>query len=160
MVRKQIFYFRTTVVFHKPAMPTNIPQTSWQQNLWHQPRGWTSKYQRQGTLISTQGYGTGRNEIFVKPMCTLLGSQRCIVQRSVFPEISFSIDLFTFSSIRRSTPSRVWHQLGVENGQNSTSCLFLQQSIWHVYMVFQCRALKLPTILNSILSHSLLLFSQ
>lgn len=59
---------------------------------------------------------TVRTEIFLKSNLTPKGAPpkgaqqyNTIVQRSVFPTISFSIDLFTCFQTRISTPSRAWH---------------------------------------------------
>lgn len=104
-------FFRTTVEFLEPEIPMNTLHTPWRQKLWHHPWSWTSRYQKQSTLISTWGcMPQGQLKYLPNPSWPFGEFRHAIVQRSGFPMISFPIDLFTCSRTRLPTPSRVWHE--------------------------------------------------
>lgn len=108
MVWKQILYFRTM----------DFSSQKWQLTF---PRHHDSK--TLGTIPEVELLGINDKALWSAPKVTSQeemeylpnlsgrsGEARDVsVQRSVFPVISFSIDLFTFSWIRLSTHSRVWH---------------------------------------------------
>lgn len=149
MVRKQIVYFRT-MDFSRQKCQLTFPRHHDSKTL-----GIISEVELLG--INEEALWSASNitsqeemEYLPNPSGHLEEARDVTVQRSVFPVISFSIDLFTFSCIRLSTPPRSG-TIGYGKYPKFHKLLFLQQSIWHIYMVFQCKVLKLPIIMNIIL---------
>lgn len=153
-------FSRTMCGVLKPAMLAHIPHTSWQQNLWHHLRGWAFRYQNKALLsapkITCHSENGNISKIQLDPKRSSPKGSSAIQYHC--SEVSLSNNQFFYWLVsllldQNIHPLQGLASLDVENVQSFTNCLFSQQSIWHIYMVLQCRALKLPTIINSILSH-------
>lgn len=154
-VRSKFSSLEQCAEFWSQQCLAHIPHTSWQPNLWHHLRGWAFRYQNKALWsapkVSCHSENWNISQIQLDPLRSSAIQYRC-------SEVSLSNNQFFYWLVylpldQNTHPLQGLASLDVENVQNFTNCLFSQQSIWHIYMVFQCRTLKLPIIISSILSH-------